>query len=186
MATPKQLIDLLREDFDCSLKDQKIVSMINSLEARLCMDIVRPRDIIKVQLSGGENKISLDFDANCVLAMSISGSQIRKSDASFHYGYRVLGNDIILDFTAPKGEAVIEYLKMPKAFNEKDFDSRSLMLKDEFLEVYIYYILSREALLFDDIERLNNYSAIYSAQLKSLSQSVCGSFGSSFRFHNVW
>lgn len=186
MATPKQLIDRLREDFDCSLKDEKIVSMINSLEARLCTDILRPKDILKVELSGGESKISLGFDASRVLAISVSNSQIRKSDVNFPYGFRTLGNDILFDFTVPRATAVIEYLKMPKPFTFEDFESRALMLGDEFSEVYIYHILSREALYCDDIERLNNYSVIYSAQLKSLSESSFNNFGGSFKFSNVW
>lgn len=186
MATPKQLIDRLREDFDCSLKDEKIVSMINSLEARLCTDILRPKGILKVSLMGGEDKIGLGFDANRVLALSVSGSQIRKSDVNFPYGFRTAGNDILLDFTAPKSVATIEYLKMPKCFTQEDFESRELMLGDEFTDVYIYHILSREALLCDDVERLNNYSIIYGAELKSLSESVFNNFGGSFRFSNVW
>lgn len=185
LATAKQLINCLREDYDCTLKDQKIVSMINSLEARLCSDVLRLKDILKLELSGKEGKISLGFDANRVLAVSISGSQIRKSDASFPYGFRTLGNDIIFDFTVPKGTMVIEYLKMPKPFTFEDFESRELLLGDEHLEIYIYYILSREALLFDDIEHLNNYSAIYSAQLKALSESIYGGCGC-FEFTNIW
>lgn len=186
MATPKQLIERLREEYDVSLREEKIVSMINSLEARLCTDILRPKDILKVEMHGGEEKISLDFDANYVLAISIEGSQIRKSSASYPYGYRTLGNDILFDFTVSRGSAIIEYLKMPKPFTEEDFKIRPIMLGDEFSELYIYYILSRQALLFEDIERLNNYSTIYSEQLKSLSESVNKGFGGSFKFLNVW
>ena len=186
MATPKQLIERLREDYDLTLKDQKIVSMINSLEARLCTDVLRSKEILKVQLESGEDKISLPFDASCVLAISISGNQIRKSSASFPYGFRILGNDILFDFSAPRGTVVIEYIKMPKPFTQEDFESRQLLLPDEFSEVYIYHILSRQALLCDDIERLNNYSAIYSAQLKALIENLYGNFGGSFRFSNVW
>lgn len=186
MATPKQLIDRLRENFDCALKDEKIVFMINSLEARLCTDILRPKDILKVKLEGAESKITLDFSAQRVLAVSVAGSQIRKSDANFPYGFRVLGNDIIFDFTVPKGTMVIEYLKMPKPFTSEDFDSRELLLGDEFIEVYVYHVLSREALICDDIERLNNYSTIYAAQLKALSESVFNTVGGSFSFTNLW
>lgn len=186
MSTPKQLIDRLREDFDCSLKDQKIVSMINSLEARLCIDILRPKDILKVTLVGGEKKIRLDFDAERVVAVSVAGSQLRKSDANFPCGFRILGNDILFDFTVPKGTAVIEYLKMPKPFTHEDFESRELLLGDEFIEVYIYHVMSREALLCDDVERLNNYSVIYNAQLKSLSQSAFNGSGGNFSYSNVW
>lgn len=186
MATPKELIDRLREDFDLSLREEKIVSMINSLEARLCIDVLRPREILKIKLLGGEEKITLDFDANRVLALSLSGSQIRMSNISFPYGYRTQGNDILFDFTAPKGTAVIEYLKMPKAFTQQDFESRELLLGDEFLEIYIYHILSRDALICDDVERLNNYSTIYSAALKSLSDSVGKNLGGTYNFLNVW
>ena len=115
----------------------------------------------------------------------ITRSQVRKSDASFPYGFRTLGNDIFFDFTVPNGTIVIEYLKMPKPFTFEDFENRELILGDEYLEIYIYHILSREALLFDDIERLNNYSAIYSAQLKALSRSLYGGCGC-FRFSNIW
>ena len=186
MATPKQLIERLREDYDLTLQDQKIVSMINSLEARLCLDVLRPKDILKVELAGGENKISLPFDVSYVLAVSISGNQIRKSCANFPYGFRALGNDILFDFTPSRGTVVIEYIKMPKPFTQEDFESRQLLLSDEFLEIYIYHILSREALLCDDIERLNNYSAIYSAQLKTLCEGIYNNFGGSFSFFNVW
>ena len=185
MATPKQLIERLREEHDCALKDERIVSMINSLEARLCTDILRPKDILKMELSGGESKIRLDFDAKYLLALSVSGSQIRKSDVNFPYGYRTQGSDVLFDFTVPKGTMVIEYLKMPKPFTETDFESRSLLLGDEFLDIYIYHILSREALLSDDIERLSNYSIIYSSELKALSERLFDACGS-LKFSNVW
>lgn len=186
MATPKQLIDRLREDFDCSLKDEKIVSMINSLEARLCVDVLRHKDILKVQLEGGEDKISLGFDAKNVLALSIAGSQIRGSDINFPFGFRREGNDIIFDFTPPKSNAIIEYLKMPKPFTFEDFSSRELLLGDEFSEVYVYHVLSREALMQDDIECLNNYSAIYAAALKSLYESAGKKLPVAYKFLNVW
>lgn len=186
MATPKQLIDRLREDFDCSLKDEKIVSMINSLEARLSIDVLRHKDILKVQLNGGEDKIGLGFDAKNVLALSVAGSQIRESNANFPFGFRREGNDILFDFTPPKSTAVIEYLKMPKAFTFEDFSCRELLLGDEFSEVYLYHVLSREALMQEDIERLNNYSAVYAAALKSLYEGAGKNLPVAYKFINVW
>ena len=185
MATPKQLIDRLREDFDCSFNDEKIVFMINSLESRIATDVLRDTDVLKVVLSGKEDKIALDFDAARVLALAIDGRQIRQSSINFPCGYRIMGNDILLDFKPSGGEAMIEYIKMPTPFSQADYEDRQLLLSDEFSEIYIYHILSREALLFDDIERLNNYSIIYSAALKSLASSRRTKSGG-FNFANIW
>lgn len=99
MLTPKQLINIMREDFSLSLRDEKVIFLINTLESKL-----EKHGII---------------------------------DSAQFFTYENLS-------TAP------------------------LSLGDEHIEIYIYHILSKEAILQGDIARLNNFSALYSAALNNL------------------
>lgn len=186
MTTPKQLIDRLREEFNCSIREERVIAMINALEARLAKDVICKTDILKAALNKGENRIRLDFPAEMVLRLSLSGKELRKSSVSEPCGFRCEGNDIVFDFACDSGEVVMEYLVMPQPFTQSDYDKRSLLLEDGYIEIYIYHILSREALLSDDIERLNNYSTIYAEALKALMLANRNSFSGAVRYLNVW
>lgn len=186
MTTPKQLIDRLREEFGCSLKDERILFMINALEARLSKDVLRKTDIVKVPVQKNESRITLDFAAELVTRVSFGGSELRKSSLQQPCGYKCEGNDIVFEFSHGGGEAAIEHIVMPKPFTQSDYTERRLVLDDEFCEIYIYHILSREALLSDDIERLNNYSTIYAAALKELISRGGGVFSGAGNFVNIW
>ena len=99
MLTPKQLINTMREDFSLSLKDEKVIFLINTLESKL------------------------------------------------------------------EKHGVI---KSAQVFTYENLSTAALSLSDEYVEVYIYHILSKEAILQGDISRLNNLSALYSAALNNL------------------
>lgn len=99
MLTPRQLINTLREDFSLSLKDEKIIFLLNTLENKL-----EKHGVIK--------------------------------NAQF--------------------------------FTQDNLSSDTLSLGDEYAEVYIYHILSKEAILQGDIARLNTYSALYNTALQDL------------------
>lgn len=99
MLTPKQLINTLREDFSLSLKDEKVIFLINTLESKL-----------------------------------------------EKYG--------IIDAA--------------QTFSYDNLSTASLSLGDEYIEIYIYHILSKEAILQGDIVRLNNFSTLYNAALGNL------------------
>ncbi len=186
MTTPKQLIERLREEFGCSLKDERVLFMINALEARLSKDVLRKTDIIKRHVKKDESRITLDFAAELVLRVSFGGSELRKSSLQQPCGYRGEGNDIVFEFSHGGGEVAIEYIVLSKPFTQSDYTERPLILDDEFCEIYIYHILSREALLSDDIERLNNYSALYAAALKELISRDGGAFSGAGTFINIW
>ena len=186
MTTPKQLIDRLREDFGCSLKDERMLFMINALEARLAKEVLRKTDILKTSIKKDESRITLDFPAQQILRLSFKGKELRKSGLNEPFGYKCEGNDIVFDFAHSSGEVALEYLVMPKPFSQSDYAQRQLLLEDSFCEIYIYHILSREALLCDDIERLNNYSTIYAAALRELISSCGSSFSGADKFVNIW
>ena len=99
MLSPKQLINILREDFSISLKDEKIIFILNLLESKL--------------------------EKYCVI-----------EKAEF--------------------------------FTPENMDTATLSLGNEYVEVYIYHVLSKEAILQGDITRLNTYSALYNAALQNL------------------
>ncbi len=113
MLTLEKLIETLRDDFSCTLKSEKIISLVNSIEKML-----------------------------------------------FNEGF----------------------IKEAKTFTPQTADKEFLSLGSEHSEVYMYHILSREALMHDDIDRLNNFSTLYA---KSLSKVACKNT-STARFKNIW
>lgn len=186
MTTPKQVIDRLREDYGCALREERIIEMINALEARLATDVLRKKAVCKKWLNKGEHICHLEFPANRVLRVSLSGREIRKTDMDNPCGFHAQGTDIVLDFACGGGEVCIEYLVIPEPFTQTDYVNRALMLDDGYTEIYLYHILSREALLNDDIERLNNYSTIYAQALRSLIASGAGDISSALRYTKIW
>ncbi len=185
MTTPKQIIDILREEYSCGLKSERIVSMINSLEQRLAKDVICKTDVFKASLQSSQDKITLGFPAAQVQRVSFGGREIRKSSLENLCGFRCEGNDIVFDFSHSGGEVRAEYIVLPQPFTQSDFENRALLLGDDFNEIYIYHIISREALLNDDIERLNNFSTLYAQALKELIESR-GSRTFSESFVNIW
>lgn len=114
MLTPKQLINVLREDFSLSLKDEKVIFLLNTLESKL--------------------------EKNGV----ISAAQY---------------------------------------FTQENFGSAPLSLDDGHIEVYIYHILSKEAVLQGDIVRLNNFSTLYNSALSNLFSEKQNR---NLSFKNIW
>lgn len=99
MITPKQLINTLREDFSLSLKDEKIIFILNALEKKL------------------------------------------------------------------KKHGVIEKAQV---FTADNLGTSALSLCDEDVEIYLYHILLKEAILLGDTARLNFFSALYNTGLQEL------------------
>jgi len=99
MITPKQLINTLREDFSLSLKDEKIIFILNAFEKKL------------------------------------------------------------------KKRGIIEKAQV---FTAENLGTAALSLSDEDVEVYLYHILLKEAILLGDTARLSIFSSLYNAGLQDL------------------
>lgn len=177
MATPKNIIDRVKEEFGCELKNEKILELISSLEQRLSLEIIRQTSIFNTKIND-ETSLSMPYEENRITSLSING--IRLSEG---IDYKTEG-DTIFFREKQKGSVKIEYILLPEPFTIEDYMTRQLSLHDCYSDIYIFHILSRESLLNDDIERLNNYSALYSAALKGL---ISG-YGkkTNERFKKIW
>ena len=78
MATPKDIIGVLRGDYGCLLKEEKIISIINSLESRLSKEVLRNKEVAEFYLAKNETKIALPFSHELVLRLLVSGKEIKK------------------------------------------------------------------------------------------------------------
>lgn len=73
-------------------------------------------------------------------------------------------------------------ISSPQSFSPLNAAEISLSLSSEHSEVYIYHILSREALLKDDIDRLNNFSTLFATAIGQVPRVDF----TAAKFKNVW
>ena len=114
MITPKQLINTLREDFSLSLKDEKIIFILNAFEKKL------------------------------------------------------------------KKRGIIEKAQV---FTVENLYTSALSLGDEDVEIYLYHILLKEAILLGDTARLDLFRPLYNASLQDL---FSDNYKRKISFKNLW
>ncbi len=177
MLTPKNIIDTLKEEYSCTLKEEKLLEMINSLELKLALEVLKVKEVLSVTLKKGENEILLPFPERCLERVFCKNAQIEPlSD------YVIRDNKLIFNEFSGEREIKIEYIKIPEGFTMQNFGQKPLVLGEENREIYIFHLLSREALICEDMDRLNNYSTLYSAALKNLLSKKTPIS----KFKNIW
>ena len=186
MANPKDIISRLREDFDCRLTDEQIITIINTLEKRLALDIIRKTEIYKVNTNKHAVSYILQFYAKYIVHVYLNGREIYKISANNPIGYRADKKYLVLEMPYEQGVLQIEYIVVPEEFTTNNYGSKSLFLEDGYEEIYLYHILSREALMDNDIDRLNNFSLLYTEALNYLKSALFKSNGTSARYRNIW
>ena len=184
MATPKDIIEILRADYGSLLKEERIISIINALELRLSKEVLRKREIAEFYLAKNETKIILPFSHELVLKVASSGKEVKRQSAFNKSGYIIKNNEIIFSKDYAQREITIEYLSIPQPFSISDYSKREIIIPSEYIDIYVYPIISKEALLNDDIDRVNNFSALYVNALKQFISSVNPEV--SEKFKNIW
>lgn len=176
MATPKNIIDRVKEEFGCQLKNEKILELLSSLEQRLALEILRKTSLMSVKLNSQSTYV-LPCE-NRVAGVCVNGMRLSEG-----IDYKTEGDSIFFR-EKQSGNAIFEIIVLPKAFDIEDYMTRQLSLLDCYSDIYVFHILSREALLNDDIDRLNNYSSLYAAALKGLFAGYSNKAAQ--RFKNIW
>ena len=165
-----QLITRLKSEYGCRLTQEQILNYLNSLEKRLCVEILKDTEFMLCTLNG-EKEIPIDFHAMDIISVYLNGNKLTKTTAT-KKGYRTSENTFYIDVEQAKGELKIEHFCFPEQYSNENAADKKLILSDGHEDVYIYHILSREALLENDISRLNNYSLLYTQALNTLKQEV--------------
>lgn len=197
MISAEKIINRLQYDFDCRLTEQQILDIINSLEKRLAFDVVRKTQIRTYDVEPGKKIYSLDVDENRVTRVFVNDIEIPKRPSYISYGYICEHGCIVFSDAFESGTIYVECLVVPEEILCEDVPNRNLFLDDGYDEVYIYHVLSREALMSGDIDMLNNYSLLYAEALNSLKAVVANSEKSSAeetgeakeiseKYKNVW
>lgn len=185
MTTPEKIIERLQKDFDCRLSSENIINILNVLEKRLAADILRQTKIVKIAAKKGVCSYSV---GDCVFIRSVTyaGRQIFLTSATNPNGYTFSNGTITFNFAVDNGEICVEYIVFPKEITQENYEQTSLSAGDGHDEIYLYHVLSREALMDNDIERLNNYSLLYTQALNSLRTEVFNKTNTTHKFSNLW
>ena len=186
MTTPNTIITQLRENFGCRLTNEQFLSILNTLEKRLAFDIVCDTQTTQVIVSEGDTEINLDFPAKNVVRVFVNGAKINRQTVNTPEGYQITENRIVFSTPLPNATVRIDSIAMPKEFTTSDYDKRELFLGEGYDELYIYYVLSREALMTADIDMLNNYSKLYAEALSLLKTEIFKRQSGNKKYRNVW
>lgn len=202
MTTPETIISRLRYDFDCRLTTQQILDIINVLEKRLAVDIVRKTQTITYKVVPDCNMYDLDIDHDYVTRVFVNDQEIKKRYSYNSEGYICEDAGVVFSKSYDSGTIYVEHLVVPEEITEGDMSERELFLGDGHDEIYLYHVLSREALMSGNIDMVNNYSMLYAEALNSLKAEVAnypkaeepevektqGSEAQNFveKYNNVW
>ena len=172
MTTVDTIINRLQNEFDCRLTTEHILSIMNNLEKRLAIDVVRRTATIMLDIAPYCQEYTIDVNPDYVTRVFVDDKEIKKQYAANCEGYCFNNDRVVLTKSFDEGMLFVEYIVVPEDILEADIRNRALFLGEGFDEIYIYHILSREALMSGDIEMLNNYSLIYAEALNSLKAYV--------------
>jgi len=191
MKNALELINRLKEDFGCRLSENQIFDYLNSFEKRLCIEILKNTEFYSLEIDG-DKQIELDFYTKDIVSVILNGVGLKKTTAN-KYGFHTDAKTLYIDIENPKGTLKIEHIAFPKEYSQSNCSSRDLLLAEGYEDVYVYHILSREALCENDIARLNNYSLLYSEAIASLKAQMQNNTepkseisGGSIRFNKIW
>ncbi len=168
MTTVETIITRLQQEFDCRLTTEQILNIINVLEKRLAVDVVRKTQTITYKVVPNCNMYDLDIDHNYVTRVFVNDKEIKKRYSYNSEGYICEDAGVVFSSPFDSGTIYVEHLVVPEDIVEADMGNRSLFLGDGYDEIYLYHILSREALMSGNIDMLNNYSLLYAEALNSL------------------
>ena len=190
MKNASELIARLQSEYNCRLSEEQIISHLNAFEKRLCIEVLKNTEFLSVELNGEKN-LALDFYAKDIVSVSLNGKMLKKSSL-LNAGFRAEGKTLYID-TKPFGSLRVEHISFPEQYTILNISDRQLVLAEGYDDLYIYHILSREALLENDIDRLNNYCLLYSeslnalkADMKEKNDKILGTNNSVDRFNKVW
>jgi len=190
MKNALELINRLKEDFGCRLSENQIFDYLNSFEKRLCIEILKNTEFYSLEIDG-DKQIELDFYTKDIVSVILNGVGLKKTTAN-KYGFHTDAKTLYIDIENPKGTLKIEHIAFPKEYSQSNCSSRDLLLAEGYEDVYVYHILSREALCENDIARLNNYSLLYSEAIASLKAQMQNNTepkseisGGSIRFNKI-
>lgn len=192
MNNVAEIITKIKNEYGCRLSEEQILSYLNSLEKRLCTEILKDTEFFVCAINK-EEQISVDFHAMDIVSVCLNGKKLSKTTAA-KKGYRANGKTLHIDIEDAQGELKIEHFCFPEEYTPTNAAQKQLVLSDGHEDVYIYHILSREALLENDISRLNNYSLLYTQALNALKQEVESGKdtntetggGKTIRFSKIW
>ncbi len=186
MATPEQIIQRLYADFDCQLPQERVLELMSSLEAQLARGVLRRIRELRLTVHAGEDRFELPFEAEALQRVQLDGRELSAGDLSFRDEYLADKTTLVLAPGHSAGILRLSYIELPEKLTSENFHKRQLLLPDGFEEIYLYHILLRAALATDDIERLNNYSALYTKALSELGGSQFKDRLCSRNYRNIW
>lgn len=172
MKYAHDVITRLKDEYGCRLSDEQIISIINTLEKRVALEILRNTEVLFYDLKEGQTVVDLDFYARNIVNVYLNGIKLKLSGALQDRGYHTKDKQLILDFNSPSGALKIEHIAVPAPYTMLNYKTNILLLGEEHDEVYLYHVLSREALMDNDIDRLNNFSLLYAEAINSLKKEV--------------
>jgi len=172
MTTPNDIYVRLQNDFDCRLSVEQFLSILNVLEKRLAVDVVKRKIIYESTFSSTLASIDIDAYAENVTKIFLDGVELKEKSLSNLDGYTVDGNNIVFANPIEGGTLLIERIYVPQDYDENSMLERPLLLCEGYDEIYLYHILSREALMNGDIDMVNNYSLLYAQALASLKEHI--------------
>ena len=170
MTTPNDIYVRLQNDFDCRLSVEQFLSILNVLEKRLAVDVVKRKIIYESTFSYTLASIDLDTCAENITKVILDGVELKEKSLSNLDGYTVDGTNIVFTNPIEGGTLLIERIYVPQDYDENSMLERPLLLCEGYDEIYLYHILSREALMNGDIDMVNNYSLLYAQALASLKE----------------
>ena len=153
---------------------------VSGLEMQLAVEVIRKTETKSITI-GSQRSYDIGVDEKFIMRVLIDSSEAEKGRH-----YRLDGSNLILLLPKYQGEIRVQYIVLPTPFDRISAKSRQLCLADCYNEVYVYHIMSRSALIDDDIERLNNYSLIYEAALKRACEAMYSSSIKAERYKNIW
>ncbi|MBE6789198.1 MAG: hypothetical protein E7539_05975 [Ruminococcaceae bacterium] len=172
MKYAHDVITKLKDEYDCRLGEEQIISIINALEKRVALEILRNTEVLFYDLKEGQTVVDLDFYARNIVNVYLNDTKLKLSGALQDKGYHTKDKQLILDFNNPSGTLKIEHIAIPAPHTMLNYKMKILLLGEEHDEVYLYHVLSREALMDNDIDRLNNFSLLYAEAINSLKKEV--------------
>ena len=168
MTTPDKIYTRLQNDFDCRLSVDQFLSILNVLEKRLAVDVVKRKIIYESNFSSAITSIDIDAYAEQITKIIFNGVEIKEKSLSNLEGYTVEGTNIVFANPLEGGTLLIERIYVPQDYDDISMIERPLLLGEGYDEIYIYHILSREALQNGNIDMVNNYSLLYAEALNAL------------------
>lgn len=172
MTTPDTIYWRLQNDFDCRLSTEQFLSIINVLEKRLAVDVVRKTQVTEFATYEDKSTYYLDFPVRYITRVFLNDQEIKMWSLENTHGYFADNNEIAFSKPLEKGTLYVESVVVPEDFDEYTMLDAPLFLGDGYDEIYLYHILSREALMNGDIDMVNNYSLLYAQALSSLKAQI--------------